>query len=393
MALLHACVEGGAECVAVHCDFHLRGEESERDREFVEERCRCLGVPLRVVHFDVPAYRREHGVSLEMACRELRYAAFERLAAEEGCVRIAVGHNRDDNDETMLLNLLRGTGIAGLCGMSADTGRIVRPMLGISRAEIEEYMNHCGYSYITDSSNLTSDFKRNFIRRELLPLIAVRWPGVSKSLARTRTNLAETRRVCEKAMAPWLAKDPCFLSAEAYVGAPSRALLLMDWLEGRGASSAQIDEMAAGLRPGRRWAVREGEVCMSREGLRFHGKEEMSAMPECKGGVLPLTEETMRMVRTNIGEATLYYSGAEKLTLRPARKADRMAPMGMSGTKLVSDLLREAGVDVSRRRNYPVCVDSSDRIIWIPRVKRSRHLAVRPGRDCEVFWLRLVSEL
>ena len=81
------------------------------------------------------------------------------------------------------------------------------------------------------------------------------------------------------------------------------------------------------------------------------------------------------------------------MTLRPARKADRMAPMGMSGTKLVSDLLREAGVDVSRRRNYPVCVDSSDRIIWIPRVKRSRHLAVRPGRDCEVSWLRLVSEL
>ena len=84
MALLHACVEGGAECVAVHCDFHLRGEESERDREFVEERCRCLGVPLRVVHFDVPAYRREYGVSLEMACRELRYAAFERLAAGKG---------------------------------------------------------------------------------------------------------------------------------------------------------------------------------------------------------------------------------------------------------------------------------------------------------------------
>lgn len=389
MALLHACVLGGRDCVAVHCDFHLRGAESERDREFVESECARLGVALRVEHFDVEAYRLAHGVSLEMACRELRYAAFGRIAGEEGCVRVVVAHNSDDNDETMLLNLLRGTGVAGLCGMSGDTGVVARPMLGVSRGQVEEFMRETGNGFVTDSSNLTSDFRRNFIRRELLPLIATRWPGVRKSLARTRRNLTECRRVCDSAMEPWaVAAAGDLLPAEVYEGAPSRSLLLAGWLRGRGASATQIDEMACGLRPGRRWRLSGCEAVMSREGvrLRFPGPD-----GECggwrSGERLELTREVMELVRTNRGESVLYYRGGGELRFRRPRRGDRIAPMGMTGTKLVSDVLREAGVDVCGRQACLLCVDASDRVIWIPGVRRSRHLAVRFGRDRHVYRL------
>lgn len=392
MALLHACVRGGRDCVAVHCDFHLRGEESERDRCFVETECARLGVRLTVEHFDVPAYQREFGVSLEMACRDLRYAAFRRIADAEGCVRIVVAHNRDDNDETMLLNLFRGTGVAGLCGMSADNGVVCRPMLDISRAEIEEFMRGTGNGFITDSSNLTSAFKRNFIRRELLPLIATRWPGIGKSLCRTRRNMQECRSVCDDTIAGWIESvDSDFMSAEVYGTVSSRAMLLTEWLRGHGASPSQIDEMSEGLRPGRSWRLRDVEVCMCREGLRLYpcGGEEAALEFEIER--MDLTDEAMSLVRANRDEKVLYYSGGETLSFREPRVGERMAPMGMKGTKLVSDLLREGGIDVALRSRCQVCVDAQDRVIWIPGVKRSRYLAVRPGVDSYVFRLTLKS--
>lgn len=390
MALLHACVRGGRDCVAVHCDFHLRGEESERDRRFVEKECARLCVRLTVEHFDVPAYQREFGVSLEMACRDLRYAAFRRIADVEDCVRIVVAHNRDDNDETMLLNLFRGTGVAGLCGMSADKGRVCRPMLEISREEIEEFMRRTGNGFITDSSNLTSDFKRNFIRRELMPLIASRWPGISKSLARTRRNMQECRTVCDASLSGWLeSMTPGYMSAEIYGAVPSRSMLLADWLSGHGVSPTQIDEMAEDLRPGHRWRLRDAEVAMSRDGLHLYPLDGEAAPPEFEVERLELTDEVMRLVRANRGEKVLYYSGGETLAFRTPRPGERMAPMGMKGTKLVSDLLREGGVDVAMRARYQVCVDERDRVIWMPGVKRSRHLGVRPAVDRYVFRLTL----
>ena len=136
VALLRGLVNIGVDVEVVHCNFHLRGEESERDRKFVEILCSDLGVSLDVVDFDVESYRRVNGGSVEMACRELRYAYFEEKMETLHADRIAVAHNSDDNAETLLLNLFRGAGISGLRAMKPDTGRVVRPLLDISRREI-----------------------------------------------------------------------------------------------------------------------------------------------------------------------------------------------------------------------------------------------------------------
>lgn len=387
MALLHACRRIGRECVVVHCDFHLRGEESERDRRFVAWVCRLTGVDCVQVHCDVPAYMQAHGASLEMACRELRYAEFRRLRIELGCSRIVTAHNRDDNDETMLLNLFRGTGVAGLCGMEPDSGEIARPLLGTPRSEIEAYMSEMGARFIVDSSNLSVDYRRNFIRRELLPLVATRWPGIRKSLARTRQNLREARRLCDVSMREWRAESPVFLSARIYDDAPSRSLLLVDWLTGHGASPSQIDEMCGGLRAGCSWHLKDCVVSMQRDGLHLLPLKE--APVEYELIARPLTAAFMAHIRSRRGDEELYYSGDESLTFRKPRPGDRMAPFGMKGTKLVSDLLREGGVPASRREEFLMAVDSRDRVIWLPGVRRSRHLCVKEGRDKEVKILRV----
>ena len=189
VALLCLLAESGIEVVAIHCNFHLRGEESDRDMQSVKNHCNRLGVQLRCIDFDTRGYMEERGVSLEVACRELRYAEFRRVKEETQSDRIAIAHNSDDNVETLLLNLFRGSGVTGLRGILPDTGEIIRPLINVSRKDIEEYLCSKGIEFVVDSTNLKSDFRRNFLRNDLIPLIETRWPGVKKAIGKSIENL------------------------------------------------------------------------------------------------------------------------------------------------------------------------------------------------------------
>lgn len=137
VALLHILAKDKSkEIFAVHCNFHLRDDESDRDQKFVENLCQTLDIPLDIVHFDVHQYCNLHHVSIEMACRELRYKEFHRLKNIHKCQRIALAHHLDDNIETVLLNLLRGTGIKGMCGMDMDDGTLLRPLINCQKNDI-----------------------------------------------------------------------------------------------------------------------------------------------------------------------------------------------------------------------------------------------------------------
>ncbi len=188
----------GLRIEAVNCNFHLRGEESDRDSAFTATLCQSLGVRLHSLDYDVEAYIGSHpDLSLEMACRDLRYSDFFRIMEQEVFDRVAVAHNSDDDIETMMLNMLRGSGVRGLKGMEQDNGRVIRPLLNVSRKEIEEYLQAVGIDYIIDSSNLTSEFRRNFIRREVLPLLETRWPAARKTLSKTISILKEESAIIE----------------------------------------------------------------------------------------------------------------------------------------------------------------------------------------------------
>ena len=185
VALLDVLQRGGWECVVAHCNFHLRGEESNRDeafvREVIGERLKAKGEILWVKDFDTEAYAREKGLSIEMAARELRYEWFAQVAAETGCKAIAVAHHQNDQAETVLLNLKRGTGIRGLCGMRAKshlgarsqepgvkTIPIIRPLLCTTRDYIEHYLRDIRHlQWVDDSTNSDTRIQRNAIREQL----------------------------------------------------------------------------------------------------------------------------------------------------------------------------------------------------------------------------------
>lgn len=185
VALLDVLQRGGWECVVAHCNFHLRGEESDRDEQFVREvigeRLKAKGERLWVKDFDTEAYAREKGLSIEMAARELRYEWFAEVAAETGCKAIAVAHHQNDQAETLLLNLKRGAGIRGLCGMRAkshlgarsqETGvktiPIIRPLLCTTRDYIEHYLRDIRHmEWVDDSTNSDTRIQRNAIREQL----------------------------------------------------------------------------------------------------------------------------------------------------------------------------------------------------------------------------------
>ena len=185
VALLDVLQRGGYECVVAHCNFHLRSEESDRDERFVKEvigeRLKAKGEKLWVKDFDTVGYAQEKGISIEMAARELRYRWFAEVAAETGCKAIAVAHHQNDQAETVLLNLKRGTGIRGLCGMRAKshlgarsqepgvkTIPIIRPLLCTTRDYIEHYLKDIRHlPWVDDSTNTDTSIKRNAIREQL----------------------------------------------------------------------------------------------------------------------------------------------------------------------------------------------------------------------------------
>ena len=195
VALLLMLKEGGFNVHAAHCNFLLRGAESDRDEAFCVSLCQQLGVELHRAHFYTRTYAESHHVSIEMAARELRYKWFEQLRQDIGAVGICVAHHRDDSVETVLLNLVRGTGLRGLTGIQPRNGSILRPLLCVSRAEIEAFLAEKGQEYVTDSTNLEADVQRNIIRLEVLPLLRRLNPAVAENIQRTAENLSEVHEM------------------------------------------------------------------------------------------------------------------------------------------------------------------------------------------------------
>lgn len=186
MALLHLlsalAEEGGFQVAAAHFNHRLR-PTADRDEAFVRDWCREHDIPLTCGAGNVKEFAAREGLGIEDAARKLRYAFLETAAADMGAARIATAHHREDNAETVLLHLLRGAGLQGLGGIAPVRGKIIRPMLEVSRAEIDEYMSRHGLPYVEDESNRDTRFTRNRLRLEVLPLLEEIAPGCAGRLA------------------------------------------------------------------------------------------------------------------------------------------------------------------------------------------------------------------
>nr|WP_320037999.1 tRNA lysidine(34) synthetase TilS [uncultured Bacteroides sp.] len=374
VALLRVLIYLGYSCEAAHCNFHLRGEESDRDELFVRNLCKEQNIPLHVICFDTNGYAGKHQISIEMAARELRYNWFEELRKELNADVVAVAHHRDDSVETLLLNLIRGTGINGLTGIRPKNNHVVRPMLSVSREDILVYLQEIKQDYVTDSTNLQDDYTRNKIRLNILPMMETINPSVKASLFSTASHLSDAsliyNRVIEDGKSRVLSQEG--ISIEKLLAEPSPRSLLFEILFPLGFNSAQIDDMFLSLdrQSGKKFysdswvVVRDRTHLLMKElnGLPKDGQS-VKGIPVIKEKRSPYTSSFVipRDKKTACFDADKI---ADPLTLRKWQAGDRFVPFGMKGKKNVSDYLTDAKFSILQKENvYVLC--SGDKIVWL----------------------------
>ena len=389
VALLRVLLRLGYRCDAAHCNFHLRGEESNRDEEFCRTLCRQLGVALHITHFDTQAYARQEGISIEMAARDLRYAWFDELCREHDYTRVAVAHHRDDSVETLLLNLVRGTGLAGLTGISSRNGRVVRPLLSVGREEIVAYLKVLGQEYVTDSTNLQDEFVRNKIRLQILPLLEKINPQVREKISATIDHLRGVKTIYEKSVQEALARVSLdgghALDIPALMAEVEPRTILFEWLHPYGFVSAQVDDVFRSLtgESGRRFSNGAWELLKDRDVLllrpyQLEGEDKCwLSVPQAPAEV-PLAQGSMLVINhfmlspdyqisrmANV--ATFDAAQVEfPLTIRPWQMGDKFAPFGMKGKKkLVSDLLTDLKLSRFEKEAQLIVADARGRILWV----------------------------
>lgn len=204
--LQEICPQYGAELDAVHVNHCIRGKESDRDEEFCRRLCGELGIDFKSARYDVPKYARERKLSMEEAARQLRYAFFEECLRSGG--KIATAHTASDNAETVLINLARGTGLKGLAGIPPVRDRFIRPLIEITRKDVEEYLDSINQDYVTDSTNLTLDYTRNKIRKIVIPALSEINSGFISSVSAETKIISEENEYIE--MQAEKAYESCF---------------------------------------------------------------------------------------------------------------------------------------------------------------------------------------
>ena len=379
VALLRLLLEAGCRCHAAHCNFHLRGEESMRDEQFVRDLCEKLGVPLEVKDFDVATYQHEHGGSVEMACRELRYAWFEQERKRTECATIAIAHHADDQVETFFLNLLRGTGIKGLSGMHRLSGNIWRPLLGISRQDILEYLSVIGQDYVTDSTNAQNDFRRNRLRNIILPTIAQQVPQGQERILDTIGNLRRDHDLLTMLVNQAI-PDERHIDIPHLLGQPNASTLLYHRLRHLGFNRSQCEQAVAAARQGhsgRHFIAGRHALHVNRQTIDVEPVD-LSTDIEIP---IDLTADVPSPVHISISRSSTPFSprmcdGKSKvafdiqlldcqlIVLRHWRRGDRMRPYGLKGSKLVSDLFADLKLD-HRAKHDAWLLEADGDILWV----------------------------
>lgn len=375
MCLLHLMVTAGLDVTAAHFEHGIRGEEALRDARFVKDWCDGHGVPCAVGHADVPAYAREHGLGTEEAARTLRYAFLNRTADELGCDVIATAHNLSDNAETVLFNLCRGTGSAGLRGIARERGRYLRPLLGTARGEIENYLRENGVPYVDDSTNESDDYSRNRIRHRVMP--ELRRINAQADLALSRAaELARRDDECLGQMAedflekqydgeslplkelnalPWAV-------ASRVIRRIARKSLTMEQVEkalalAQTSEARRLDLPGQSLRfeQGRLWSAQEDAQTITPRVLLPGQRLEI---PEAGLAVMAKTvifeEEINDLFKTYFLKCENIKGNVEVSGRRPG---DRLHPVGRGCGKSLKSLFLEAGYTQRQRELTPVFRD------------------------------------
>jgi tRNA(Ile)-lysidine synthase len=384
VALLRVLLELGYRVEAMHCNFNLRGEESRRDEAFCVDLCKKLGVAIHLTHFDTLSYSQLHHVSIEMAARDLRYHYFRQLLHDMDADGIVIAHHQDDNVETVLLNLVRGTGLQGLQGIHPKQGNVLRPLLGVKRSEILDYLKALNQDFVVDSTNLEDDARRNVIRHQVVPVLEKLNPSFVDKVTQMTEHLSEVSQLVDTVTKQWI--DDARLADNEYdtlrlKKMPSSELVYWQLLGPLGFTPSQVSDIATCTSSGKVWLSKE-KVAMTHqdrliivdrsqweqplptlkvpeEGNYIYGQDK-----KLKVSIAPYI--TPDQISLESLRATL---DADKvkfpLTLRACVEGDRFQPFGMKGMKLVSDFLTDHHCSLLDKHRQLVVTDATGAIVWL----------------------------
>jgi len=402
MALLHLLYASKMDVEVAHCNFQLRGAESDGDEDLVKMICKDLNIPCHINTFSTESYADEKGLSIQMAARDLRYAWFEKLRKERACDYIATAHHQDDQVETLLLNLLRGTGLKGLHGILPMNHKIVRPLLFCSRIDLEDWVAFVGINYREDSSNASTKYSRNKLRHDIIPLLK----ELNPSLAKTMQENTERFEGAQKILHYFLEKDTSKLlidlgaqkrlSIQRLAEYPSPITILFHLMSPFGFKDWKAMETLLSSESGKQISSETHLLLKDRDYLLL---KEYSVTED---QVIEIQKEQTKVEHPivlklsildatdfegfgSLSEAALDFDKLQfPLQLRKWREGDRFQPLGMKGQKKLSDYFIDEKFSVFDKKNAWLLCSVND-IVWL--VGHRIHEAYKLGENTQKVYL------
>lgn len=399
--MTHLFKESGYNFGIAHCHFGLRGEESDGDKEFCAGLAQKLKVSFHTIQFDTAEYANEHRISIQMAARDLRYQWLEKIREESGYQYIGIAQHQNDATETMILNLTRGTGISGLHGILPKRGKLIRPLLFLSREEINDVFTRENYAFREDSSNFSTKYARNKIRLEVIPVLKQLNPGLERTFEENRKRFLDLEFILEQKVSEL--KERLFKNTEheeIEISLPDLQklkplnTLLFELFRPYGFSEAVLSDLQKSwfAEPGRIFRSLNHQLLLDRNKLILsriteHPNEERLIHQEAgeyhwRGKVIK------SRVSTSAGSDLIKKPDLAQLDfdllqfplkLRSWKNGDYFQPLGMNGRKKLSDFFIEQKISLNRKHDIGVLENGNGDILWIAgfridgRYKISKH--------------------
>lgn len=380
----------------LHCNFHLRGAESDGDESFLKDYCAAHQLDLQVKHFHTKAYAKQEGVSIEMAARDLRYAWFREQKTRTQSHYILTAHHRDDLIETMLINLSRGTGIKGLVGIQPKKNELVRPLLFASRQELSAYAQSIELAHCNDSSNDELLYQRNIVRHQIIPLFEQLNSNFRNNVARTAQHLQHTSQIYYQAIESQQAQllQNNQLNIATLQNYPNAPTLLFETLSPYGFNAAQCADIYQSLQ--------------NHSGKTFHSKTHrlikdrshllLDKIPQTEAQQAVLLNKNQHIskplslsVQLEPRPKNHQFSTTAKqveldadklkfpLTLRKWQEGDSFTPLGMSGSKKLSDFFIDQKMSILDKEAQWLLCSTSGEIAWIVGRRINDHFKITPN--------------
>lgn len=384
MTMMYLFKQMGIACEVAHCNFQLRGNDSDSDELLVRNIADSYGFPVFVTRFETLEYAEDKKLSIQMAARELRYTWFKKLAAAHQISKIAIAHNLDDSLETFFINLGRGCGINGLTGIQVENNTIIRPLLFASRFEIEEFVNENNITFREDSSNASDKYLRNKIRHHFIPLATQLFPNFKETLTNNIERLTDVQKIYNASIVDMISNisksinDDIFINIEQLLQTPAPQTILFEIIKKYGFVTSELGDIMNSISSisGKYFLSTTHKLVRDRECFiisplkviqqeRFYIEQDTSILSPVYLRVNSFINDDSFRLEKKLQVALFDADKLEfPLWIRKWQMGDYFVPLGMTGMKKLSDFFIDQKMSIHEKENVWLLL-SGNQIIWV----------------------------